>query len=375
MSDPTHTPTENARRVAEPSAVERTRFSTMPPQRPTPFPGRNSAGGGFAVRRLGRGRILSLLALGLVLIAGLAMALSSLSQGAGPGRVTMPIAVTLTVFLLAVWAWTSTGLDDTLVAFLAAIALIVTGVLPASDFFASLGDETIWLLIGAFVIASAVSSSGLALRGASHLLRFARGPRSLFHLTTVALTLTAFAVPATSGRAALAVPVHTAVAAALPGRERVIRALALLMPTVVLLSAVGSLLGAGAHIVTDQLLRAAGEQGFTFLSWLWLGLPLAVVSSHLACELILWRFTRRDDRSTPLRMSATDIGRSASTAVTGPLSTMERRAGVLLGGVILLWATEPLHHLSPALVALIGAFAAVDVAIVGPARCPDAGGD
>ncbi|UPL16928.1 SLC13 family permease [Microbacterium aurugineum] len=339
---------------AEATAVERTRFATMPPRHgPVPVGPRS------ARPRAGRGRSVRLVVLGLVLVAGLGMTLSALTGTTGSGAPTLPIAATLTVFLLAVWAWTSTGLDDTLVAFLAAIALIVTGVLPPSDFFASLGDETIWLLIGAFVIASAVSSSGLALRGASHLLRLARGPRSLFHLTTVALTLTAFAVPATSGRAALAVPVHGAVSAVLPGRERVVRALALLMPTVVLLSAVGSLLGAGAHIVTDQLLRAAGEEGFTFLTWLLLGLPLAVVSSHLACEIILWRFTRREDRREPLRMSAAEIGRAAPTAVTGPLSAAERRAALLLAGVIVLWSTEPLHHLSPALVALLGAVATV----------------
>lgn len=337
-----------------PSTSARAHFATVPPLRRAP-----SAGHAAAVRRPGAGRLLRYASLGLVLLAGAGMMLSAVFPADPSGAVTMPIAVTLTVFLLAVWAWSSTRLDDTLVAFLAAIALIITGVLPAKDFFASLGDETIWLLIGAFVIASAVSSSGLALRGASHLLRFARGPRSLFHLTTVALTLTAFAVPATSGRAALAVPVFTAVSAALPGRGRVIRALALLMPTVVLLSAVGSLLGAGAHIITDQLLRSAGEEGFTFLGWLWLGLPLAAVSSHLACEIIIWRFTVPADRAAPVKVDPAEMGRSAATVVTGPLSAIERRAALLLGGVIVLWSTEPLHHLPPALVALIGAVAAV----------------
>ncbi len=154
-------------------------------------------------------------------------------------------------------------------------------------------------------------------------------------------------------------PVHAAVSAVLPGRERVIRALALLMPTVVLLSAVGSLLGAGAHIVTDQLLRAAGDEGFTFLGWLWLGLPLAVVSSHLACEIVLWRFAGRADRRTPLRIAPADVARITGTAVTGALSPAERRAGLLLGAVIVLWSSEPLHGLSPALVSLLGAVAAV----------------
>ncbi|MCB8045885.1 hypothetical protein JM654_22205 [Microbacterium oxydans] len=237
--------------------------------------------------------------------------------------------MTLAVFLLAVWAWTSTRLDDTLVAFLAAIALIVTGYCR-TRLLRLARRRTIWLLIGAFVIASAVATSGLALRGAAHLLRFARGPRSLFHLMTVALTLTAFAVPATSGRAALAVPVHTAVATALPGRDRVIRALALLMPTVVLLSAVGSLLGAGAHIVTDQLLRRRGG-GLHVLE-----LALARTAARRGVVAPGVRdhplaLHPGEDRTTRLRLSTAEIGRSASTAVTGPLSTLERRAALLLG--------------------------------------------
>lgn len=351
-----------------PQSGPRARFATVPPQRgfAPPTSGRRSVGSAAAPARSARRRTdapprarLRLTALIAILVAGVALGATAAFSPASVGGADLPIAVTLTVFVLAVWAWTSTGLDDTLVALLAALALILTGVLPASTFFASLGDETIWLLIGAFVIAAGVSASGLALRGAAHLLALARGPRTLFHLTTVALVLTAFAVPATSGRAALAVPVFTAVSDALPGRARVLRALALLMPSVVLLSAVGSLLGAGAHIITDQLLRAAGEPGISFLGWIWLGLPLAVVSSHLACELILFRFTDRTDRSTPVRIRIADLERSAGARVTGALSPVERRAAVLLATVVLLWATEPVHQLSPALVALIGAVAAV----------------
>ncbi|KJQ54088.1 SLC13 family permease [Microbacterium sp. SA39] len=339
--------------------AERARFATVPPARLIPAAAPRVPRRLRGLLPISRGLVVRVGAIAAILGCGIAMAAIAGPSAAGPGGMTLPIAVTITVFLLAVWAWTSTRLDDTLVAFLAAIALILTGVLPASTFFASLGDETIWLLIGAFVIAAGVSSSGLALRGAAQLLRFARGPRSLFHLTTVALTITAFAVPATSGRAALAVPVFSAVSEALPGRNRMIRALALLMPTVVLLSAVGSLLGAGAHIITDQLLRTSGAPGFSFLGWLWLGLPLAIVSSHVACEIILWRFTERVDRATPVRISPVEIERSSATAVTGPLSALERRAAILLLGVILLWSTEPLHNLSPALVALLGAVAAV----------------
>lgn len=342
--------------LTPPTAAERTRFATMPPSRPVGR-ARPPRRGGRTPRPRRRLRLILLAGIVLLAVALVAVALSP--AGSAPDALTPPIAVTLSVFLLAVWAWSATRLDDTLVAFLAAVALVLVGVLPVEEFFASLGDETIWLLIGAFVMAAAVSVSGLPLRAAAHLVRFARGPRSLFHLTTVALTLSAFAVPATSGRAALAVPVHDALSTTLGGRPRIVRALALLMPTVVLLSAVGSLLGAGAHLITDQLLRAAGEPGFTFLSWLWLGLPLAVVSSHLACEIVLWRFLGREDRAVRVRVTTGDIERATGSRVTGRLSPVERRAAVLLTAAVVLWCTEPLHGLPPALVAVLGALAAV----------------
>lgn len=298
-----------------------------------------------------------------VLLVSAVLVLVALTPPYSVGALTLPGATTLSVMLLAVWAWTCTDLDDTLVAFVAAVALIVTTVLPAESFFASLGDETIWLLICAFIIAAGVASSGLALRGAAHLLSRARSVRGLFHLTTVALTLTTFAIPATSGRAALAIPVFAALAAALATRPVLVKALSLLIPTVVLLSAVGSLLGAGAHVISAQLLESATGSGISFLEWIWFGLPLAIISSHLACEIVLVRFVPRAERRVSIALSLTQFQAYAPQPVTGAFSSLERRAALLLVAVVALWCTEPLHHLSPAVVALLGAVVAVSPGI------------
>ncbi len=257
-------------------------------------------------------------------------------------------AVTATVFAGAVAAWLGGRVDDTYVALAAALILVLAGVVRADELFASLGDDTIWLLIAAFVLAAGIASSGLAARGTMFLIGGAATVRQLAHLLTAALVVTTFAVPATSGRAALAVPVFTALASAID-RRRVVHALALLFPTVILLSAVASLLGAGAHLVTSQILTAATGTGIGFGQWLLLGLPLAVVSSHLAAEVVLMLFTQRADRREPLRIELTGAGE--------PLSTAEKLAGATALAVVLLWCTTPLHGLHPALVALLGALA------------------
>ncbi|MFF5156945.1 SLC13 family permease [Streptomyces sp. NPDC000348] len=308
------------------------------------------------------------------LTAALCVALSLCAPLAVPG--TFPglggdARLTLAVFALATCAWIGTPIDDTYIALGAGLALTVTGVISSDTLFGTLGDSTVWLLICAFVLAAAVSRTGLAGRAAAFLVGGARTVRQLTHLTTAALVVTAFAVPATSGRAALALPVFLALAKALADRRRLVVMLALLFPTVILLSAVATLIGAGAHLITVSVLwEAAGERvGFT--EWLLLGLPLAVASSHLAAETVLLTTTRRADREGPVHITAEEIQRHSDRPVTGPWTQAEKRCALLLATVVALWCSEPLHRVSPAMVALIGAVVAASPAL-GTVRLKDA---
>lgn len=146
----------------------------------------------------------------------------------------------------------------------------------------------------------------------------ARTVRQSVHLTTAGLVVTAFAVPATSGRAALALPVCLALAAAL--------------------------------------------RDLSFVRWLVLELPSAVVSSPLAAELILATTTRRADRKGPVTITAAQIQEHSGTAVEGPFTPAESRC-LPLATVVLLWCNEPLHGVPPAVVALIGALVATSPAL------------
>ncbi|MFC8425992.1 SLC13 family permease [Streptomyces sp. NPDC057236] len=279
--------------------------------------------------------------------------------------------LTLAVFALATCAWIGTPIDDTYIALGAGLALTVTGVISSDTLFGTLGDSTVWLLICAFVLAAAVSRTGLAGRAAAFLVGGARTVRQLTHLTTAALVVTAFAVPATSGRAALALPVFLALAKALADRKRLVVMLALLFPTVILLSAVATLIGAGAHLITVSVLWEASGERVGFTEWLLLGLPLAVASSHLAAEAVLLTTTRRADREGGVRITAEEIQRHSDRPVTGPWNQAEKRCALLLATVVALWCSEPLHRVSPAVVALIGAVVAASPAL-GTVRLKDA---
>ena len=309
-------------------------------------------------RRLPWRRIISA-ALAVCLCA--AVGVAAWRAGGAEGSLTVTGALTLIIFIASVWAWAFTSVDDTYISLGAATALVLTGALSPDEMFASLGDDTIWLLVAAFVIAVGVSASGLAawlVTGTDH-------PRVLLHLVTAAIVATVFAAPSTSGRAALLLPVYTALAGALrtgsgdddalaASRKRLIHALSIIFPTVILLSAVGSFLGAGAHLVTSHIVASAGGQEFSFAGWLLLGLPLAALSSHLSTELIVWLFTRKEDMRRRVRVDIADLAAASPTPVTGPLTQAENRAALLVGTVVVLWCTEALHGIDPAIVALLG---------------------
>ncbi|PWK82811.1 sodium:sulfate symporter-like transmembrane protein [Lentzea atacamensis] len=227
--------------------------------------------------------------------------------------------LTLVVFGVAVLLWVCTPLDDTFVALAAVAALLLFGVLPASSL-AALGGATTWLLLAAFVLAAGVTASGLTTRLATWLVGRARTVRGLAHLVSLGLLLSAFFVPSTSGRAALALPVFGALAEGLKNRRRVVRALGVLFPSVILLTAVATLVGAGAHLITNSLLETATGHGIGFGWWLLLGVPLAVVSAHLTAEIVLWLFTTREDRARPLQVE-----------VAAEQATVEMRVPALVG--------------------------------------------
>lgn len=275
----------------------------------------------------------------------------------GSSELTPSAAATLSVFAIAVWFWIFTSIDDTYVALGAAVLLVALGVLPEDTLFDSLGDDTVWLLLGAFVIAAGITTSGLATRIAAFIIAGAHSTRQLMHLSSAALVATAFAVPSTSGRAALAMPVFMALASVLKGRKRVVLALALLFPSVILLSAVASYLGAGAHLITSQILTSGGYMTFSFANWMQFGLPLAVVASVICVELILFLFTSREDRRGTLSLTVEDLQAHTELPITGKLTMAQTKASWLVLAVVVLWCSEPLHQIHPAVVALAGGLA------------------
>lgn len=268
-----------------------------------------------------------------------AVAVWVLPQALNPqARLALAIAV------LAMAGWAHPRLPATLVALGAGLALVLAGVVPEDRLFEMLGSELIWLLIAAFLIAGVIRDSGLALRLAQPVLAWRLPFAGLLAVLTLLIAATALVLPSTSGRAALLLPVCLALTAALPD-PRLGRALALLFPTVILLSAGGSVLGAGAHLLAVEAIAGAGGPRLGYGDWLWIGGPLALLASFAGAGLILLVFVPRNLWAV----------RSAEAAPAGPATREQARIAAVVAGLPGLWLTEDLHGVGMALVALGGA--------------------
>jgi sodium-dependent dicarboxylate transporter 2/3/5 len=228
-----------------------------------------------------------------VVAASVALALVAIIQFALP--YPAEARYVLVVFALAIVGWVLLPIDDTVVALAAVAALFAGGVIPLAAVAATLTNPLVGLLIGAFVIAAALTRSGLAERAVIAAMGGVRSVTRLFHGLALVILATAFVVPSTTGRAALFLPVFLTLATSLRD-ARIVRALALLFPSVILLSACAALTGAGAHFVAVEFIEQSGGSRLDYLRWAILGLPFALSSSFVATCAILRFFLDRGIR-------------------------------------------------------------------------------
>lgn len=253
-----------------------------------------------------------------------------------------PVGAVLGVMVGAALAWGPLRWPELPVAAGAVLALLWLGALEPSQLLNLPGNELLWLMAGAGVLGAVLQAQGVVQRVAALAVRGQPAFSALCWRLTAVVAATAWLMPSTSARAALCLPLFVGLSAHLPHASQR-RVLALLLPTTVLLSAGGSLLGAGAHLIALDSLRAQGLPVPSYLGWLVWAAPFAVVSCALATAVLLWVFSAPAQRHEKLQIDA---------AQASSWNPVQRRLLVVTGVTVLLWAVGPAWGLSPAPVAV-----------------------
>lgn len=278
------------------------------------------------------------------IVAAIVLTFSAMLIFLAADGLTMPMRIALFVFIAAMTAWTVLELPDAPVAIAGAAALPVLGAIEEDALYRSLGNEIIWLMLAAFIVAAVVRHVGLIEQLLDRVIgRFAT-VSGLFWGLTLMIFATAFLIPSTTARAAMLAPIYVTLSSAIADR-RINKALALLFPSIILLSAGASLIGAGAHLVAADMMRQTGGVTLGFIDWLMLAAPFSLICCLLACAILLKFFLTAEERKSPLSASLKDRTPEAMTF----------RHWTILGvtiAMIVLFMTEPLHGVGMAIVAI-----------------------
>ncbi|MEJ7819873.1 MAG: SLC13 family permease, partial [Rubrobacteraceae bacterium] len=248
-------------------------------------------------------------------------------------------------FALATILWSTTKINAAYVALATVMLTILAGGSSQDQLFESLSSDVIWLMIGAFVLGGAMRHTGLAERITGFVVNRARSVRSLLWLLTAVLVPLSFFIPSTSGRAAVMMPVFRSIADATDDKK-ITRAVALLMPTIILVATISTLIGAGSHLIAIDLLNQIANERISFARWALWGVPFGIAASCASCWIIMRLFLDKERLGKRL-----NIARSEQ----GAFSTAERNTLVVLLLMVVMWLTESLHGLEIATVTVAGA--------------------
>jgi anion transporter len=277
------------------------------------------------------------LPLTLTLVTGIALLL--------PGSLETEARLSLFAFAVAVILWSTTSLNAAYVALATVLLSILIGASDQEELYEALESDVIWLMIGAFILGGAVQQTGLAARLTQLVVAKARTVGSVFWLLTTILIPLSCVIPSTSGRAAVVIPVYRSIANA-AGDRRISRALALLMPTIILVSTICTLIGAGSHLIANDLLDEIADVELSYGQWALYGLPFGIIASYLSCWVIMRLFLDKNRRQRQLQMPQQK---------QKPFSKAEQKTLIVVLVMVALWLTENWHGLEIAMVTVIGA--------------------
>lgn len=278
------------------------------------------------------------------IVAALVLTFSAILIFLAADGLTMPMRIASFVFVATVTAWTVLELPDAPVAIAGAAALPVLGAVDEEVLYRSLGNEIIWLMLAAFIVAAVLRHVGLVEQVLDRVLGRFKSVSGLFWAITLLIFATAFLIPSTSARAAMLAPVYISLSSAIDDK-RINKAMALLFPSIILLSAGASLIGAGAHLVAADMITRTGGVEFGFIDWLMLAGPFSLLCCMLACAVLLRVFLTADERTSP-------VSPCLKTRVP---EAMTNRHWIVLGitvTMIILFMTEPVHGIGMAIVAI-----------------------
>jgi len=265
---------------------------------------------------------------------------------------------TLGIFVFTIVLWVGDVVPTGIAAVVWAGLLVLSfgKAMPAATIFSGFTSDTIWLMIGAFLIGQATTETGLAKRIAYTLM--VRGGasygRAIIYMWIAMFVVGAF-VPSATVRVAIFIPIMYAIGAAFNvQRDKTFAANLFLNVYWSSTAAEGLWYTASVpNVISFGILQQLTGYHQTWIGWLIIQIiPVALftIGTYLITNLVF------RPRAVDVDSATSKEALSKELAGLGPTSPAEWRAGTFFALAAILWALEPVIHLPNAwTAAFIGA--------------------
>jgi len=275
-------------------------------------------------------------AVGLLLgpILALAVALTPF-----PGLAPQAHALAAILCLVVVF-WVTEALPLPVTALLGVAVAVLLGVADSSVALSSLGSEVVFLFIGSFMLAQAMSVHGLDRRLAYALLSLPGAQRSpllmllLLGVTAAGLSMWVSNTAATAMLLpiALAIGRHSLGEQSEPAAARYTLALLFTLAYSASIGGLATPVGTPPNLIGIGLIHTILGQDITFFQWMQMALPLTLLMFVGAFGLLVCLYR------PPLWQAARQEGYFESQrAALGPVTAGERNVAVAFGVAVVLW--------------------------------------
>lgn len=258
-----------------------------------------------------------------------------------PAALPVPAAKLLAVVAWVLVWWITEAVPLPATAILGPALTVVLGVAPAKEAFAAFGDPIIFLFLGSFLLAGAMSAHGLDRRIARAILAIpaaSSSPRRVV-VTFLALSAALSMWLSNSATTAMLYPIALGTLGALSegsGRSPLARALLLACAYGASVGGIGTPVGSPPNLVAIGQLSALAGIRVGFVPWLLVALPI-LLAMVVATALVLGA---RGGGGVPVRPGEADLGERR------PWTTGERSVAVAVLATVACWV-------GPGLLALV----------------------
>jgi solute carrier family 13 (sodium-dependent dicarboxylate transporter), member 2/3/5 len=221
-------------------------------------------------------------------MAGVAVVMAILLHLSPPQGLSVDAYRSLVLFGITIFFWVSGLLPIAVTALLSMVMLPLLGIMDAKKTYSMFGNEAVFFILGAFILAAAMTGTGISARLARAMLaKFGKTPTSLA-LTVFLLSASLSFIMSEHAVAAMLFPVITEITTALrleKGKSSFGRLLFMAMAWGCIIGGIATFLGGARAPLAAGLLKEATGLHFSFMEWTtaacMIVLPLLVIAFAL----------------------------------------------------------------------------------------------